>query len=307
MNASFKNKDIIAIQDFSKDDIIHLINIAQTLKHKPQPALLKGKILGSCFFEPSTRTRLSFEAAMHRLGGSVIGFTDSMNTSTKKGESLHDSMKMMNHYADLIVIRHPMEGSAQLAADAVDIPVINAGDGACQHPTQTLLDLLTIQETQSRIDDLNIALVGDLKHGRTAHSLAKALIPFNCRLYFVCPPSLQMPKSICDELKEKGVKFSFHKSADEIIHRIDILYMTRIQEERFSQKADYEKVKNSYVIKPCLFDTAKENLKVLHPLPRVNEIDLRVDEMPFAFYFQQAGNGIYARQALLALILGMLD
>ncbi len=216
-------------------------------------------------------------------------------------------MKMMDHYADLVVLRHPMEGSAQLAADAIAIPVINAGDGANQHPTQTFLDLFTIQETQNRLDDLNIALVGDLKHGRTVHSLAQALIPFNCRLYFVSPSSLEMPKAICDELREKGIKFSFHKTVDEIIQKLDILYMTRIQKERFLQNSDYDSVKNSFIIKPSLFDNAKENLKVLHPLPRVNEIDMRVDDTPYAYYFQQAGNGIYTRQALLALVLGKLD
>lgn len=296
-------RNCIHISDFSKDEIVHLLDCAGKLKNKPQPSLLKGKVLGSCFFEPSTRTRLSFESAMHRLGGSVIGFDDSIQTSSKKGESLHDSMKVLEHYADTLLIRHPLEGSAQLAADCVSIPVINAGDGANQHPTQTFLDLFTIRETQGKLEELSIALVGDLLHGRTVHSLAQALIPFNCRLFFVSPKSLEMPKAVCDELKEKRVKFSFHKSIEEIMPRLDILYMTRIQQERFASIHDYLSVKDTFILKPNMLTSCKENLKILHPLPRVNEIDSSIDQTPHAHYFQQAGNGLYTRQALLALTL----
>lgn len=307
MTNNFLNHDVIAISDFSRDEILHLLHHAKELKTHPQPNLLRGKILGSCFFEPSTRTRLSFDAAMYRLGGSVIGFSDPEMTSTRKGESLHDSMKMLEHYADVVVIRHPLEGSAQLAADSIDIPVINAGDGANQHPTQTFLDLFSIQECQGKLDGLAIAMVGDLKNGRTVHSLAQALIPFDSRLYFVSPSSLEMPKAICDELREKRVKFSFHKTLKEIIHKLDILYMTRIQEERFNHHIDYELVKNTFILKPDILDNVKENFKILHPLPRVNEIDQKVDQTPYAYYFQQAENGLYTRQALLGLVLGLLD
>ncbi len=298
-----KNHHCIHISDYSKDEILHLLDYALKLKKEPQPSLLKGKILGSCFFEPSTRTRLSFESAMHRLGGSVIGFDDSIQTSSKKGESLQDSMKVLEHYADALVIRHPLEGSAQLAADSVNIPVINAGDGSNQHPTQTFLDLFTIRETQGRLEDLSIALVGDLLHGRTVHSLAQALIPFNCRLFFVSPKSLEMPKAVCDELKEKRVKFSFHQSIEEVIPRLDILYMTRIQQERFASLHDYLSLKDAFILKSNMLNACKENLKILHPLPRVNEIEPAIDQTPHAHYFQQAGNGLYTRQALLALTL----
>lgn len=305
MDLHFKGRDVIAINDFSKEELLYLIRCAKTIKEEPNPTLLKGKILACCFFEPSTRTRLSFEAAMHRFGGAVLGFSDSKATSESKGESLHDTMKMIANYSDIVALRHPFEGTAQLAADILNIPVINAGDGANQHPTQTLVDLFTIQETQGRLEELNIALAGDLKHGRTVHSLSKALIFFNCRLFFVSPSSLEMPKAICEELREKGIKFSFHQSLEEIIHKLDILYMTRVQQERFLHPSDYENVKSTIILNPSLFKRAKENLKILHPLPRINEIDRRVDALPFAHYFEQAANGVSVRQALLSLLLGI--
>ena len=252
-------KDIIAINDFTKEDILHILDHAKNLKVQSQPDLLKGKILGSCFFEPSTRTRLSFETAMHRLGGSVVGFADAECTSSKKGETLHDTMKMVENYVDVVVLRHPLEGAAQLAADTIEKPVINAGDGTNQHPTQTFLDLFTIRECQGKLEDLNIAMVGDLKQGRTVHSLAQALVPFRSRLYFVSPPSLEMPKSICDELREKGIKFSYHKSIEEILNKLDILYMTRIQEERFPEGIGMH---NPFVITPELLNGVRQNLKV---------------------------------------------
>lgn len=306
MNRHFINRDVVAIQDFSKEEILHILEITKSLKQKKQPHLLQGSILGTCFFEPSTRTRLSFESAMYRLGGTVIGFADAQTTSVKKGENLYDSMKMIGQYADVIVIRHQLEGSAQQAADAVDIPVINAGDGTNQHPTQTLLDLFSILECQGKLDKLNIAMVGDLKYGRTVHSLAHACSLFNHRLYFISPPSLEMPKEICDDLRDKQIKFTYHKDIEEVIDKADILYMTRIQEERFPHKLEYEQVKNTYIIKNEHLKRAKKNLKILHPFPRLNEIDREVDKTPHAYYFEQAQNGLFTRQALLALLLGKL-
>lgn len=303
---NFKARDILSITDFTKPELLHILDIAAQLKKKPQPKLLQGHILGSCFFEPSTRTRLSFETAMLRLGGSVTGFADAGVTSTKKGETLHDTMKIIGQYVDVIAMRHPLDGAALRAAEATDTPIINGGDGANQHPTQTLLDLFTIKECQKKLTGLKIAMVGDLKYGRTVHSLAQALAHFDTRLYFVSPSSLAMPEAICDELKTTGLKFSFHETMDDILPELDILYMTRIQEERFSDKAEYERLKNSYVLTPELLKRAKSSMRVLHPLPRVNEIATSVDETPYAYYFEQAKNGSYVRQALLALVLGKI-
>lgn len=306
MKPDFYKRDVIAIHHFTREELLYIIHHSRLLKQKNQPRLLKDKILSSCFFESSTRTRLSFEAAMHRLGGNVIGFSEGTNTSTKKGESLHDTMKVIENYADIVVIRHPLEGSAQFIADTISIPVINAGDGSNQHPTQTLLDLFTIQECQSKLDGLHIAMIGDLKYGRTVHSLAQALTHFNPRFYFVAPSVLEMPKEICDELREKGIKFSFHQTIEEIISKADLLYMTRIQEERFPYQSDYQQVKNFYILKPEHLKKVKANLKILHPLPRVNEIEMGIDQTSHAYYFEQAKNGIFVRQALLGLILGAL-
>lgn len=307
MKPNFRHRDIISISDFSKEDILHVLQASQQMKKARFPQMLSGSILGNCFFEPSTRTRLSFEAAMHRLGGDVIGFSDVQSTSSKKGESLYDSMKMLENYADVVVIRHPLEGAAQRAAEAIEIPVINAGDGSNQHPTQTFLDLFSMQETQKRLDELHVAMVGDLKYGRTVHSLALALSLFNARLYFISPAILEMPKDICDELREKRIKFSYHRSLEEIIDKLDILYMTRIQEERFMHRLEYEETKKALILSPAHLKKAKSNFKTLHPLPRVNEIDIKVDDTPFAYYFQQANNGLYVRQALLGLILGKIE
>lgn len=306
MNIPFPKRDVIAISDFSKAEILSILDQAKSLKAHPQPSLLRGSILASCFFEPSTRTRLSFESAMHRLGGSVVGFSDGGMTSVKKKERLSDTMKMMEHYADVIILRHPLEGAAQQAADAVNIPVINAGDGSNQHPTQTLLDLFTIQETQGKIEGLNVALVGDLKHGRTVHSLAQACAHFPLRLYFVAPHLLEMPKEICGELREKGIKFSFHQTLEGIIEKLDILYMTRIQEERFAHRWEYEQVKNTFLLKKDHLKNLKPTCKILHPLPRVDEIDPDVDSSPHAHYFSQAQNGLFVRGALLGLLLGKI-
>src|SRR5579883_1352731 len=300
MNKIFYGKDVLSIRDLSLPEVQLILETAAKLKKNPKgiSQLLQDKIIAHCFFEPSTRTRLSFETATLRLGGRVIGFSSEENLSVKKGETLYDTIRVVSDYADLIVIRHPKEGAARLAADASSKPVINAGDGANQHPTQALLDLFTIQECQQRLDGLSIALVGDLKYSRTIRSFAQICMLFDIRLFLVANDALALPETICDELKKAGVRFSFHHSLEEVIPKIDILYMTRIQQERFSE-AEYQSIKKQYILIPELFSSAKPNLKILHPLPRVNEIDIAVDKLPYAHYFEQAANAVYVRQALL--------
>lgn len=297
-------KNIISINDFSKDDIIHVLNTAKLCEEKPEN-LLKGKILATLFFEPSTRTRLSFEAAIKKMGGKVLGFADPNVSSHKKGESIQDTIRMVDRYADAIVMRHFLDGAARAAADVSKVPIINGGDGANQHPTQTLLDLYSIQKTQGTLENLKVAIVGDLKYGRTTHSLATGLSLFGCELFFVAPDELQMPKSVIQDLDKKGIKYSFHKKISEIVDDVDILYMTRIQKERFSDLNDYERVKNVFILDDVMLNSVKKNMKILHPLPRVNEISLNVDKSPHAYYFEQAANGIPVRQALLCLLLGV--
>jgi len=293
---------LISIADLKKEEILSLLKFASELKKKPIKNALKEKILASCFFEPSTRTRLSFESAIIRLGGQVIGFSDSHFISTKKGETLCDSIKIISKYADVIVIRHPLEGAAKLASEVSSVPVINAGDGANQHPTQTLADLFTIQECQGKLEGLQVAMVGDLKYGRTIHSLALGAALFDIRLYFISPDQLTMPDDILQELRKKGVKFSFHRSIEEVVGKVDILYMTRLQKERLAE-GEFEKIKDQYVLTKDMLDSAKKNLKILHPLPRIFEIDPAIDKTPFAFYFQQAENAVFIRQALLLSLL----
>jgi aspartate carbamoyltransferase catalytic subunit len=297
-------QDILSIKDLSLEQIQLVLKTAQSLKQNPASRLIQDKIIAHCFFEASTRTRLSFESATLRLGGHNIGFSSDEGLSIKKGETLHDTIRVISEYADLIVIRHPREGAARLAAEVSAKPVINAGDGANQHPTQALVDLFTIQECQKSLDGLSIALVGDLKYGRTIHSFAQACMLFDVRLYLVSPEGLALPEPICDALKKQGVRFSFHRSMEEIISKVDILYLTRIQQERFSE-TEYQLVKNNYILTPALLNNAKikANLKVLHPLPRINEIDMSIDKTPYSHYFIQAANGVYVRQALLALLL----
>lgn len=303
---NFLGRDIISVTELSRSDIVAVLKAAWQLKQHSEPRLLEGQVLGSCFFEPSTRTRLSFETAMQKLGGRVIGFADPAVTSVKKGETLYDSIKIIGQYVDVIAMRHPLEGAARRAAEATDKPVINGGDGANQHPTQTLLDLFSIAETQHKIDHLEIAMVGDLKYGRTVHSLAQALTHFNTKLHFVAPVELQMPEYICNELDEKGIEYAFHEKIEDVIAQVDILYMTRIQGERFPDPLEYERVKNVYILKAAMLGGVKPNLKIMHPLPRVNEITPDVDETPYAYYFEQAQNGLYVRQALLAAVLGKI-
>ncbi len=303
MNNPLYQKNIISIADLSRTDLELILQTALSLKESPQPELLKNKVIASCFFEASTRTRLSFETAVQRLGGSVIGFDSGGNTSlAQKGETLADSVKVIASYADAFFMRHPQEGAARLASEFSDVPVINGGDGANQHPTQTLLDLFTIYETQDTLDNLNIAFVGDLKYGRTVHSLAQALSLFNCNFYFIAPDALAMPDYILEELNDKGINYSVHKSIEEVIDSLDVLYMTRVQKERFDE-TEYQHIKSAFLLNAQMLENVRENLKVLHPLPRVDEIHKNVDDTPYAYYFQQAQNGVYARQALLALLL----
>lgn len=303
MRHSLYQRDILSIAELTREEMEAVIATAAQLKAHPRNDLLKDKVVASCFFEASTRTRLSFETAVQRLGGTVIGFADSANTSLgKKGETLADSIKIISSYADAVVMRHPQEGAARLASEFSRVPVINGGDGSNQHPTQTLLDLFTIHETQGRLDGLTLAFVGDLKYGRTVHSLAQALSLFNCRLYFVSPEALAMPDYICEELDDRGIQYELVANLEEVVPELDILYMTRVQKERFDE-TEFQHMKARYKLEAEMLTHARPTLKVLHPLPRVDEIALDVDSTPYAYYFQQAENGVYARQALLARVL----
>ncbi|WP_067586650.1 aspartate carbamoyltransferase [Endozoicomonas ascidiicola] len=302
MENRFLNRSIISIADLDREDMEQVLDVAAELKKNPRSDLLKGRVVASCFFEASTRTRLSFETAVQRLGGSLIGFADGGNTSAKKGETLADSIKVISSYTDAVVMRHPQEGAARLAAEFSSVPVINGGDGSNQHPTQTLLDLFSIKECQGTLDNLKVAFVGDLKYGRTVHSLAQALTHFNAEFTFIAPDALAMPDYILQELDEKGIKYSCAESIEEVAHKTDIIYMTRVQKERFDE-TEFKHIASNYVLTKAALKEAPEHLKVLHPLPRVDEIAVEVDSTPHAYYFEQARNGVYARQALLALIL----
>jgi aspartate carbamoyltransferase catalytic subunit len=303
---TFKGKDIVSIRDFSKQDLLHVLKISKEMEGD-NPTLLSGKILSTLFFEPSTRTRLSFESAMCRLGGKVIGFSDEKVSSVKKGETIWDTAKMAERYSDVIVIRSPIEGSARLAAEATSIPVINGGDGANQHPTQTLLDLYTIRKTKKNLDGLKIGFLGDLKYGRTVHSLAIALSHWDVDLYFIAPDALQMPEHYLKDLKEGGIACHLTSDVFEVSKNLDILYVTRIQQERFPDPMEYEKYKNAYRLDESLLPHIKDDLKIMHPLPRVGEISPELDETEHAVYFEQAGNGVTVRKALLALVLGKVE
>ncbi|WP_461864565.1 aspartate carbamoyltransferase [Thermococcus sp.] len=306
----WKNRDVISIRDFSREDIDFVLETAgrleRELAEKGALRYAEGKILATLFFEPSTRTRLSFESAMHRLGGSVIGFASAASTSVRKGESLRDTIKTVEQYSDVIVLRHPKEGAARLAAEVAEIPVINAGDGSNQHPTQTLLDLYTIKRVFGSIDGLKIGLLGDLKYGRTVHSLSEALAFYDVELYLISPEMLKMPKHIVEELREKGVRIHETSNLESVIGELDVLYATRIQRERFPDEQEYLKVKGSYVVDCRLLEKAKETLKVMHPLPRVDEIHPEVDGTKHALYFRQVFSGVPVRMALLGLTLGVL-
>ncbi|MBT3384198.1 MAG: aspartate carbamoyltransferase [Prolixibacteraceae bacterium] len=293
-------KDLISITDYSKEEYLKIMKLASEFEENPNQDLLKGKVVASLFFEPSTRTRLSFETAINRLGGKVIGFADPGSSSASKGETLHDTIKMVSNYVDLIVMRHPLEGAARYAAEVSPVPVINAGDGANQHPTQTLLDMYSILKTQGTLDNINIFMVGDLKYGRTVHSLLMAMSEFENPIFnFVAPYELQMPNEYKIFLEEKGIKYFEHKEFNDIISEADIIYMTRVQKERFPDPIEYEKVKNVYILRNSMLEKTKANLKILHPLPRVNEIHSDVDSNKKAYYFTQALNGVFTREAII--------
>ncbi|QKG80364.1 aspartate carbamoyltransferase [Tenuifilum thalassicum] len=300
-----KNKSLVSINDLSKEEIYSILDLAEEFEKSPNPKLMEGKVVATLFYEPSTRTRLSFESAVNRLGGRVIGFSEASTSSVSKGESLKDTILTVANYSDLIVMRHPIEGSARYASEVSPVPIINAGDGANQHPTQTLLDLYSIRKTQGKLDNLKIVMVGDLKYGRTVHSLLMAMSRFGASFTFISPDELKMPKEYKMYLDELGLKYEEHSELAPNIKDADIVYMTRVQRERFSDPMEYEKVKNAYILRNHMLEGTKENMKVLHPLPRVNEINTDVDTSPKAYYFTQALNGVYTRMAIMALILGL--
>ncbi|MCL1934409.1 MAG: aspartate carbamoyltransferase [Candidatus Azobacteroides sp.] len=301
-----KKKSFVSIADLSKETIIRLMKKTEFFEENPNQKLLDGKICATLFFEPSTRTRLSFETAVNRLGGKVIGFSDVATTSSSKGETLKDTIKMVSNYADLIIMRHYLDGAACYASEVTDVPIINAGDGANQHPSQTVLDIYSIYKTQGRLENLTITMVGDLKYGRTVHSLIEGMSHFNPRFYFIAPEELKLPDIYKQWLEEHKIPFEeCIEFSEEIINQSDILYMTRVQRERFTDLIEYEKVKNVYILKNSMLEKSKPNLRILHPLPRVNEIDNDVDDNPKAYYFDQARNGVYARQAIICDVLGI--
>ena len=298
-------KSLVSIIDYTKDEYLKILDLAAKFEQQPKQKILDGYVVATLFFEPSTRTRLSFESAVNQLGGKIIGFSDIGTTSVTKGETLNDTIKIVCNYCDLIVMRHPLEGSARYASEVSSVPVVNAGDGANQHPTQTLLDMYSIRKTQGRLDDLNIFMVGDLKYGRTVHSLLMAMSQFKTTFNFISPDELKMPDEYKQHLDKLGLKYYEHKDFTDIISEADILYMTRVQKERFSDPIEYERVKNVYILKNEMLENTKDTLKVLHPFPRVNEITEDVDDNMKAYYFTQARNGVYTRQAIISSILDL--
>lgn len=298
--------DFVTIADLSKEKLMYLLELAKEFEAHPNRELLKGRVVATLFFEPSTRTRLSFETAANRLGARVIGFSDAKASSVTKGETLKDTILMVSNYADVIVMRHFVEGAAQYASEVAPVPIVNAGDGAHMHPSQCLLDLYSIYKTQGTLENLNIYLVGDLKYGRTVHSLITAMRHFNPTFHFVAPKELAMPDEYKIYCKEHGIRYEEHTDFNEnTIADADIIYMTRVQKERFSDLMEYERVKNVYILKAAMLNNVKPNMKILHPLPRVNEIAYDVDENPHAYYVQQAGNGLFAREAIFSYVLGI--
>lgn len=297
------NQSLVSITDYSKEEILSILKSAHDFEANPNRKTLDGKVIATLFFEPSTRTRLSFETAVIRLGGSVIGFSDAATSSSSKGETLNDTIHMVSCYADAIVMRHPLEGAARYASEVSPVPVINAGDGANQHPSQTLLDLYSIQKTQGTLENLNICIVGDLKYGRTVHSLIQAMSHFKPTFKFIAPEELKMPEEYKSFCRKNDIPFIESTELTDNFNDADILYMTRVQKERFQDLMEYERVKNVYTLKNEMLEHSKPNLKILHPLPRVNEIDVDVDKNEKAYYFQQAQNGLYVRQAILSKVL----
>ncbi|MDE7119831.1 MAG: aspartate carbamoyltransferase [Muribaculaceae bacterium] len=299
-------KSLVSIADLDKEQIMRLLRAARFFEEHPDHKILDGKVAATLFFEPSTRTRLSFETAVNRLGGRVIGFSDASTTSSSKGETLKDTIKMVSNYVDIIIMRHFLEGAARYATEVTGVPVVNAGDGANQHPSQTMLDLYSIQKTQGKLDNLTITLVGDLKYGRTVHSLLMAMRYFNPRFRFVACEELRMPREYTEFCRRQGIEFEEHTDfSQEVIDSSDIIYMTRVQRERFQDIMEYERVKDLYTLHNAMLATSKPNLRILHPLPRVNEINPDVDDNPKAYYFEQARNGLYARQAIICRALGI--
>ena len=295
-----------AIANHSREKIEYLLEMAQEFERHPNRHLLDGKVVATLFFEPSTRTRLSFETAANRLGARVIGFADPKVTSGTKGETLKDTIMMVSNYADIIVMRHYLEGAARYASEVAPVPIVNAGDGANQHPSQTMLDLYSIYKTQGTLDNLNIYMVGDLKYGRTVHSLLTAMRHFNPTFHFIAPDELAMPQLYKDYCRDHGIKYVEHQDFNEdVIADADILYMTRVQRERFTDLMEYERVKDRYLLKLNMLGKARDNMRILHPLPRVNEIEYSIDDDPHAYYFEQAHNGLFARQALICDALGI--
>lgn len=298
------HRNLVSIRDFSKEEILHILDVAKEFEQNHEQNFLAGKVVACLFFEPSTRTRLSFEAAVNRLGARVIGFPDAKNTSVTKGETLEDTIKIVSNYVDMIVMRHPVEGAAAIAASVSPVPVVNAGDGSNQHPTQTLLDMYTIMQTQGRLDGLTINMVGDLKYGRTVHSLTEAMSDFNPNFIYTAPEELKMPSKYLKFLDDKHIPYAQTESLEEHLNDCDILYMTRVQQERFPSKEDYDRVKDTYELTASMLGGVKPNMKILHPLPRITEIATDVDDTPYAYYFQQARNGMYVRMAVISYLLG---
>jgi len=298
-----KNRSLVSISDYSKEEILSILDSAADFEANPNRKTLDGKVIATLFFEPSTRTRLSFETAVNRLGGRIIGFSDSTTSSSVKGETLHDTIRMVSCYADAIVMRHTLEGAARYASEISPVPIINAGDGANQHPSQTLLDLYSIFKTQGTLENLNICLVGDLKYGRTVHSLIMAMSHFHPTFKFIAPEELKMPDEYKVFCKSHNIPFSESTELTDNFNDADILYITRVQKERFLDLIEFEKVKNVYTLKNDMLADTKPNLKILHPLPRVNEIDPDVDCNPKAYYFQQAQNGLFVREAIISKVL----
>lgn len=306
-SASFKGRNIISLRDFDREEIDYILDKATEMipLDRTGSDMLKGKVLAALFFEPSTRTRLSFESSMLKLGGGVTGFATPAGSSVEKGESLADTIRTVSNYSDIIAMRHPDEDSSRLAAEVASVPVINGGAGPWEHPTQALLDLHTIKTARGKIDGLTIALCGDLLYGRTTHSLAVGLSNYDVKVYFVSPDALRMRQDVIDDVKGK-LDYTETDDLKGVLPELDVLYATRIQKERFADPADYDKVKDSYLINKAYLAGAKKDMSLMHPLPRVNEISTDVDGTPHALYFKQMKHGIYTRMALLALILGAI-
>ena len=299
-------KNLVTIAHLTKEELMYMMEMAGEFEKHPNRKILDGRVVATLFFEPSTRTRLSFETAANRLGARVIGFTDPKVTSSTKGETLKDTIMMVSNYADVIVMRHYLEGAARYASEVSPVPVVNAGDGANQHPSQTMLDLYSIYKTQGTLENLEILLVGDLKYGRTVHSLLMAMRHFNPTFHFIAPKELAMPEEYKVYCREHGIRFTEQEEFNEhAIAQADIVYMTRVQRERFTDLMEYERVKDVYILREKMLRSAKENMKILHPLPRVNEIAYDVDENPHAYYFEQAHNGLFAREAIICDVLGI--